>query len=277
MATIGKARLKKLLAKGLTGWEAGALLFREGLEREWGKQATLTDSEVATIRESLKTNEDREAYNHFLDTAMTVDRATHQACFGGMLTINRLLNARLNLTECKWLVIITTDKVNTTPSFHKEIKEGLKKRAKVKPNLMALNIQKKITQARHDLEKFLAFKTTIEDFYRLMGLKKFGGNLEECYRVIVSELKLLNEVIEELQDINASYKEETGEPNPMLDVSKLETIDITKVKPEAESLKMVRGWIAKEGTGDNWWKGAKPALELSEEAGEVEEEASLDG
>ncbi len=70
MATIGKTRLKKILAKGLTGWEAGALLFREGLEREWGNKECLTETEIEIIRNSLTTNEQREAYNSFRDTAI---------------------------------------------------------------------------------------------------------------------------------------------------------------------------------------------------------------
>lgn len=271
MATIGKARLKKLLAKGLTGWEAGALIFREGLERDWGGKECLTDSDVANIKNSLKTNKDIEAYNSFLETARTVDQATHQACFGGMVVISRLLNARLILKDCKWLVIYIGDE-EASPGLLKEVNKKVKK-GEINPLNITLNVQSYITKARDGLGRFLAFKSVIEDFYRLMGLKKFGGNLEACYEEIIYELESLNKTIKELQYIGSLRKKE---PVPVIDASKLDTIDITKLKPEAETLKMVRGWIAKEGIGDNWWKETKLAPEL-EVAGEVEEEASLDG
>jgi hypothetical protein len=446
MATRGKARLKKLLTKGLTGWEAGALLFREGLERQWGKQENLTESEIETIRNSLKTNESREAYNNFLDTAITVDRATFQAWGGGMVVVSHLLKVQLILKDCLWHwrmrqgryygpLLVTQSQYEELRDKHKKellkklwpldeviewrmdiplkiteeweetegdekeivfvkrqypavyrqaldeiaslIKEGklhlVSKRGKPAKKFEGLSaqdleaiqgeayisgadlygsglpewikeidayevpyrdvaiiqnpdpyhvdergyykdpdeethndpygfratneilikrktsytlvVQERIRTAKEGISRFLAFKSVIEDFYRLMGLKKFGGNIEACYQIIVSEVQSLNQTIEwliplrdlaEAQGIVKPQPLAEKGPVPLIDVSKLETIDITKIEPEAESLKMVRGWIAKEGIGDNWWKGAKLAPEL-EVAGEVEKEASLDG
>jgi hypothetical protein len=58
VATLGKARLKKLLTKGLTGWEAGILIYQEGLNREEGGSECLTDIEITNLRNSLSTRED---------------------------------------------------------------------------------------------------------------------------------------------------------------------------------------------------------------------------
>jgi hypothetical protein len=436
MTTIGKARLKKLLTKGLTGWEAGALIFREGLEREWGKQGYLTDSDIETIRNSLKTNEDREAYNRFLDTAILVDRITHQACEGGLVVITDILKAKLFLADGLWHwrtmltihsrpVIVTQkqyedltaerkvelfkklwslkevieerithlagwelineweesgeDTPNDFVAYVKEsysdiylqaLKEitSLIRKGKLhlvndkgkpargfpdKPSAQELeliqekafisgadlygsglpewveeidiykvpykdvviiqnpgfyqldekdyykdpekeyhddpyfygavnkNLIKKgtsytqltqglITKTKNYLTKFLAFKTAIGDFYRLMGLKKFGGNLETCYQNIISELESLNDDIKKLRHLEdlKLIKE------PIIVASKLETIDITKLKPEAECLKRVRGWITKEGLGDNWWKkGSQIPEDGEEEGGEEAEKA----
>lgn len=437
MATRGKARLKKFLTKGLTGWEAGALIFREGLEREWGKQGYLTDIEIETIRNSLTTNEQREAYNNFLDTAMTVDRITDQACMGELAVITHILKARLFLSEglCHWKTMLTfhwgpvivtqkqyedlraerkgellkklwslkevieqriyhlagekmiaeweESEEDTPDDFVVYVKEShsdiylqalkeitsLIRKGKLhlvndkgkparglpeKPSAQDLEaIQEKasvsgadlygsglpewieeidiykvsykdvviiqnpssyqldekgyykdpeeehhadpfnykainknlikrgtsytkltqgiITRARNDLIMFLAHKTAIEDFYRLMGLEKFGGNLEAFYQSIISELESLNNDIKKLRDLEGLYLKE--EIEPIIDASKLESIDITKLKPEAERLKTVRDWIAEKGMGDNWWKGGEATQGWDEEEGEEAEEA----
>lgn len=436
MATIGKARLKRLLTKGLTGWQAGALIFREGLEREWGRQGYLTDSEIETIRNSLNTNKQIEAYNSFRDTAILVDRINDQACLGGLAIITHILKARLFVADghCHWKIMLVSDwgPVIVTQKQYEDLtaerkgelfkklwslKEVLEERIyhlagmkmimeweesgedtpndfvayvkeshsdiylqalkeitslirkgklrlvndKGKParghpekpsaqdleaiqekasvsgadlygsglpewikeigiykvpykdvviiqnpdfyqldekgyykdpeaeyhadpfNYKAINknlikrgsgytklTQGIITRARNDLIMFLAHKTAIEAFYRLMGLKKFGGNLEAFYQSIISELEALNNDIKKLRDLEGLYLKE--EIEPIIDASKLESIDITKLKPEAERLKTVRGWIAEKGIGDNWWK-REEATQSWEEEGEEAEEA----
>jgi hypothetical protein len=138
-------------------------------------------------------------------------------------------------------------------------------------------VQGLIARAKVDLAGFLAYRTAIEDFYRVtVGAKYYGvsrRNLEACYLDIGSEIESLNKEIKDLQDICNMCNKSGKHSLPVIDALSLELIDITKVKPDAGLSKEVRKWITQAGAGENWWKKGKAT---SPEDGEEEKEADAE-
>jgi hypothetical protein len=99
MTIKGKARFKKMLSKGLSGWEAGRLILQEASNRVRGKEE-LSYSDISTIKMSLKTPEDKEIYNHILHTGSWLEIHRHLALSGGLMAAIHLLRAHLFLKDC---------------------------------------------------------------------------------------------------------------------------------------------------------------------------------
>lgn len=89
MATGGNGRFKKLISKGLTGWEAGRLLLQEGLARRKGQQG-LTDSDVEAVKKGLKDNRDIKDFNGLLDVGIAIDNIVLQAHMNALETSRRV-------------------------------------------------------------------------------------------------------------------------------------------------------------------------------------------
>lgn len=101
MATIGKARLKKLLSKGnLSGWEAGKLLVQEGYERAHGRQI-LTDVETANIRQSIAkaSNKEIDDYNKLIDAGQILDYINLEGRVNCLYVTKRLEGAKHILAD----------------------------------------------------------------------------------------------------------------------------------------------------------------------------------
>ncbi|MHC4188236.1 MAG: hypothetical protein ACYTBX_02970 [Planctomycetota bacterium] len=69
-----KATIRRLLAKGLTGWEAGKLVVQDSVDAMCEKPRFLSDSDVCEIERGLTTNKDIRDYNKLLGIARHIDR-----------------------------------------------------------------------------------------------------------------------------------------------------------------------------------------------------------
>ena len=139
-------------------------------------------------------------------------------------------------------------------------------------------VQGNISKAIEQISRFLAFKSAIEDFYDLVRLKA-PWNMEACYESIIYEIRAVNQAIKSLTPFpfrGLGIEKPPEMPVPVIDTSKLEGIDITKLKPEAEPLSFLRKRIASGGIGKDWWRKRGRRAEPEEEGPEVGEEASLD-
>jgi hypothetical protein len=103
--------------------------------------------------------------------------------------------------------------------------------------------------------------------------------MEACYESIIYEIRAVNQAIKSLTPFpfrGLGIEKPPEMPVPVIDTSKLEGIDITKLKPEAEPLSFLRKRIASGGIGKDWWRKRGRRAEPEEEGPEVGEEASLD-
>ena len=61
-----KATISKLLAKGLTGWEAGKLILQDLIDSYHGRDSVLTEADMATIQNAPMEGADVRDYNTFM-------------------------------------------------------------------------------------------------------------------------------------------------------------------------------------------------------------------
>jgi hypothetical protein len=63
---LTKEAIRKLLTKGLTGWEAGKLILQDSIESYFGRESFLTESDMAAIRSTPLEGADVRDYNMFM-------------------------------------------------------------------------------------------------------------------------------------------------------------------------------------------------------------------
>ena len=64
--TVTKAAVKKIITKGLTGWEAGKLVLQDLIDSYHKRDSVLTESDMATIRNAPMQGADVRDYNMFM-------------------------------------------------------------------------------------------------------------------------------------------------------------------------------------------------------------------
>jgi len=85
--------LKKILAKGLTGKEAGRLILQDFWDADHDREDLLSETDIRAIKSSLKTNRDIEDYNRLIDMYRLVDFTLKEARILALETENILLHA----------------------------------------------------------------------------------------------------------------------------------------------------------------------------------------
>jgi len=68
-----KTDVKKLLSKGLTGKEAGKLILQDSWLVDHGKDGFLSERDISVIKASLKTTQDIQDYNSYVETYRIID------------------------------------------------------------------------------------------------------------------------------------------------------------------------------------------------------------
>ena len=74
-----KSDIKRLLKKGLTGWEAGLLVFEDSWLTDRDKEGFLSQSDLGAIKSSLHSQRDIADYNRLIQLYRTVDYISRQA------------------------------------------------------------------------------------------------------------------------------------------------------------------------------------------------------
>ncbi len=64
--TVTATAVKKIITKGLTGWEAGKLVLQDLIDSVLGKSSVLSDSDMAAIQQAPMENADIRDYNTFM-------------------------------------------------------------------------------------------------------------------------------------------------------------------------------------------------------------------
>ncbi len=63
---LTKESIRKLLAKGLTGWESGKLVLQDFADQSCGKPSFLTNADIAEIKRGLTEGKDIRDYNNLM-------------------------------------------------------------------------------------------------------------------------------------------------------------------------------------------------------------------
>jgi hypothetical protein len=88
-----KEDVRRLLSKGLTGKEAGKLVLRDNWLVDHGKEGFLTDRDLSSIKNSLKTTKDIQEYNSYIESYRLLDYTLKQATITRLLAEKFLLQA----------------------------------------------------------------------------------------------------------------------------------------------------------------------------------------
>ncbi len=64
--TVTKTAIKRIIAKGLTGWEAGKLILQDSIDSYHKRDSVLTEANLATIRSAPMEGADVRDYNMFM-------------------------------------------------------------------------------------------------------------------------------------------------------------------------------------------------------------------
>jgi hypothetical protein len=78
---VTKAKVKKIIAKGLTGWEAGKLVLQDFIESYHNRDSVLTEADMETIQSIPMEGGDVKDYNMF----MALCRGFYKGCVLGEL------------------------------------------------------------------------------------------------------------------------------------------------------------------------------------------------
>jgi len=94
--TVTAKAIKRIITKGLTGWEAGKLDLQDMIDSYYGRDSVLTESDIAAIRNMPMAGADVRDYNMF----MALCRGFH---VGHMLGEWTCADACLQITYFEWL------------------------------------------------------------------------------------------------------------------------------------------------------------------------------
>jgi len=117
---VRKADLKRLLAKGLSGKEAGKLVVQHAYAIDRGGSGFLSDKDIQTLQASLKTQDDIRDYNRVLDVYRAVYVTIQEAKILSLLVERDLRSVESQLESYlvsqgvsdvyRWLPVIVTEK-----------------------------------------------------------------------------------------------------------------------------------------------------------------------
>lgn len=105
--------LKKILAKGLTGKEAGRLILQDSWDADHGREGLLSETDIRAIKSGLKTTRDIEDYNRLIEIYRLVDFTLKEARILALEAENILLLAGSEIE-----VYNLEDEVRTIQIFH---------------------------------------------------------------------------------------------------------------------------------------------------------------
>ena len=77
--TVTTKAVKRIITKGLTGWEAGKLILQDFIYEYHGKDSVLTEADSAAIRNTPMKGGDIRDYNTF----MALCRGFYKGCMMG--------------------------------------------------------------------------------------------------------------------------------------------------------------------------------------------------
>jgi len=80
--TVTATAVKRIITKGLTGWEAGKLVLQDLIDSYYHRDSVLTDADMATLRNASMDSADIRDYNMF----MALCRGFHMGCILGEWT-----------------------------------------------------------------------------------------------------------------------------------------------------------------------------------------------
>jgi len=122
MAT--KTDIKKLLSKGLTGWEAGLLVFEDSwrVSRD-EEEGFLSDRDIEILKGSLKSQKDTQDYNTLIRLYRTADYIEKQ-CICGVFAASSSLERVAGLGYLQWAPFMARMALNELPLLvtEKELK-----------------------------------------------------------------------------------------------------------------------------------------------------------
>ncbi len=85
-----KSEIKKLLRSGLTGWEAGLLVFEDSWQSSREGPGFLTESDIASLKAGLKSQRDTDDYNTLIRLYRTADFMERQ-CISSLMASTAIL------------------------------------------------------------------------------------------------------------------------------------------------------------------------------------------
>ncbi len=68
-----KTDIKRLMSQGLTGWQAGLLVFEDSWRESLGGESLLTERDISLLKSGLKTQKDTQDYNTLIGLYRTAD------------------------------------------------------------------------------------------------------------------------------------------------------------------------------------------------------------
>ncbi len=74
-----KTDIKRLLSQGLTGWQAGLLVFEDSWRETVGADSLLTEKDISLLKSGLRTQKDTQDYNKLIGLYRTADYLNRQA------------------------------------------------------------------------------------------------------------------------------------------------------------------------------------------------------
>ncbi len=70
-----KAKIRRLLAKGFTGWEAGKLLLQNLIDANCSKSSLLSEADIFSIENMSMQNQDVRDYNMLMGLGRRLEKA----------------------------------------------------------------------------------------------------------------------------------------------------------------------------------------------------------
>ena len=103
--TVTETAIRKIMAKGLSGWEAGRLVLQDFIDLSCGMLTVLTDTDIAAIGNAPLQEKDSRDYSTIMALGRTFERglmvgemAWRDACFGLSFLITLLRDADMRNT-----------------------------------------------------------------------------------------------------------------------------------------------------------------------------------
>ena len=208
-----KADIKKLLAKGLTGREIARLILQDNWDVDHQREGLLSERDVSSLRASLKTTQDIEDFNRFVDIYRLVDYTLKDARIQALEAQNILMLANKEL-DTFWL----EDTIRGIQGFLMPAIVTQKQyddlKAKQKTFLLAeINSLKQVIEQR-------AFEITPKEVIDI----HFEGDDEGFYEYLIYTLR------EKYPDL---YKQAVSEILEVIKAGRLRPVELNKEQEEA--------------------------------------------